>query len=227
MQMCQEKGLTVTKNDTKGTLMRKLRSAQECEVKGSDDTIVGFGRHANKMYKEVPQSYLDWVMDTYQEGPTYCSSGLARLAVWGLAKRGNTDENREMRHAPPMTTSSVASSAGAQALRSRKKRAGAAVSPAEATEDAEIVQPELAQRMEYVMGQMMASMQHLQNRMINLETKPQQPMNPEKNPEEKSAENGQEPTPSQDSFRMIYPNKPYPWPAEGKDPLPAEGREHA
>ena len=109
-----------------------------------------------------------------------------------------------------MTTSSAASSAGAQA-RSRKKRAGAAVSPTEATEDAEIVQPELTQRMEYMMGQMMAGMQQLQTRMIDLETKQQQPKNPEENVLK-------EPTPPQEGFKMVYP-----WPA---DQLPAEGREH-
>ena len=210
-QMCQAKGLTVTKNDTKGSLLRKLRSAQEFEVKGSDETIVGFGRYADRKYKEVPQTYLDWTMEVFKEGPTDCSSGLARLAEWAMAQQGKTDENREVRHVPPMTTSSVASSAGAQA-RSRKKRAGAAVSPAEATEDAEIVQPELTQRMEYMMGQMMAGMQQLQTRLIDLETKQQQPKNPEENVQ-------REPTPSQESFKMVYS-----WPA---DQLLAEGREHA
>ena len=75
-----------------------------------------------------------------------------------------------------------------------------------------MAQPELAQKMEYMMGQMMAGMQQLQTRMIDLETKQQQPKNPEENVLK-------EPTPSQESFKMVYP-----WPA---DQLPAEGREHS
>ena len=47
-QKCREKGMTVTKNDTKGSLLPELRSAQEFADKGSDDTIVGFVRHAVK-----------------------------------------------------------------------------------------------------------------------------------------------------------------------------------
>ena len=208
-QMCRERGMTVTKNDTKGSLLRKLRSAQELEVKGSDETIVGFGRYAERKYKEVPQTYLDWTMEVFREGPTECSGQLARLAAWAMTQQRKTEENQEEGHAPPMTTSSAASSAVAQA-RSRKKRAGAVTT--EAAEDAEIVQPELAQKMENMMGQLMAGMQQLQTRMIDLETKQQQPKNPEENVLE-------EPTPSQESFKMVYP-----WPA---DQLPAEGREHA
>ena len=67
-QMCRLKGLSVTPNDTKGSLLRKLRYAQEFEVDGSDETLVGFGKHASLKYKEVPQSYLKWVIETFQEG---------------------------------------------------------------------------------------------------------------------------------------------------------------
>ena len=57
--------------------------------------------------------------------------------------------------------------------------------------------PELEQKMEYMMGQIMAGMQVLQNRLINLEATQQPPKNTEENP-------SQETTPSQDSFKLIY-----------------------
>ena len=80
-QKCQEKGITVTDNDTKGSLMRKLRAAQEVEERGSDETIVGFGQHAKNMYKDVPKTYLKWVMQVLREDPE-CQGQLARLAAW-------------------------------------------------------------------------------------------------------------------------------------------------
>ena len=201
--------MTVTKNDTKGSLLRKLRSAQELEVKGSDETIVGFGRYADMKYKEVPQTYLDWTMEVFVEGPTECSGKLARLAAWAMTQQRKTGESTDEKNMEPTAISSAASSAGTPG-RGRKKRAGAAVSTTEVAEDAEIVQPELAQKMEYMMGQMMAGMQKLQTRMIDLETKQQQPRNPDENALK-------EPTPSQESFKMVYP-----WPA---DQLPADCRE--
>ena len=47
--------------------MRKLRTAQEYEVEGSAETLVGFGKWASLTYKEVPSSYMTWVIQTYQE----------------------------------------------------------------------------------------------------------------------------------------------------------------
>ena len=217
-QMCRVKGLTVTSNDTKGSLLRKLRYAQEFEVDGSDETIVGFGKYADMKYKEVPQSYLNWAIEVFQEGgPRDCCGQLARLAKWAMMQQGKTAENREEKPAPHTTTSSAASSAGAQ-MRARKatKRAGASPTK-ESVQESEVAQPELEQKMEYMMGQMMAGMQMLQNRLVDLETKQQQPKNTEDNMP-------QEATPSQDSFKMVC-SAQYPWPMEDK--RPAERREHA
>ena len=71
----------MTDNNTKDSLMRKLRAAQEVEERGSDETIVGFGQHAKKMYKQVPKTYLKWVMQVLREDPE-CQGQLARLAAW-------------------------------------------------------------------------------------------------------------------------------------------------
>ena len=221
-QVCIMKGLSVTSNDTKGSLLRKLRQAQEYEVGGSEETLVGFGKHASLKYKEVPESYLTWAIETFQEGGTgNCCGQLCRLAKWAMVQRGTTAENREERPVPQATASSVASSAGGQ-MRARKatKRAGA--SPAKETaQESEVAPPELEQKMEYMMGQVMAGMQVLQNRLINLEATQQPPKNTEENP-------SQETTPSQDSFKLIYSTQERcAWPMQDKKPGPVECRDHA
>ena len=104
-------------------------------------------------------------------------------------------------------------------MRARKKRAGASPTK-ESVQESEVAQPELAQKMEFMMGQMMAGMQQLESRLVDLETKQQQPKNAEDNI-------SQEATPSQDSFKMVYSAQGCPWPMEDKKPGPAERREHA
>ena len=84
-QKCQEKGITVTDNDTKDSLRRKLQAVQEVEERGSDETIVGFGQHAKNMYKDVPKTYLKWVMQVLREDPE-CQGKLARLAAWAKSQ---------------------------------------------------------------------------------------------------------------------------------------------
>ena len=220
-QMCRLKGLSVTSNDTKGSLLRKLRYAQEYEAEGLEETLVGFGKHASLRYKEVPQSYLTWAIETFQEGgQAECCGHLCRLAKWAMVQRGTTAENREERPVPPTTTSSVASSAAGQ-MRARKatKRAGASPSK-ETAQEPEVASPELEKKMENMMGHVMAGMQMLQNRLINLETTQQPPKNTEENP-------SQETTPSQDSFKLIYSTQGCAWPMQDKKPGPVECRGHA
>ena len=84
--------------------------------------------------------------------------------------------------------------------RSRTKRVTEAA-------EASPVSEEFQEKMELVMGQVMSGMQQLQNRMIDLEQK--QPGNPDeamRNPDETMPK---ETTPSQESFKMVYP-----WPAD-------------
>ena len=88
--------------------------------------------------------------------------------------------------------------------------------------------PELEQKIEYMMGQMMAGMQVLQNRLVNLEATQQPPKNTEENP-------SLETTPSQDSFKLVYTNpecqsestQGCAWPMQDKKPGPVECRDHA
>ena len=217
-QACRLKGLSFTSNHTKGDLLRKLRTAQEYEVEGSEETLVGFGKWASLRYKEVPHSYLAWVIKTYQEGGTECGSGLCRLAKWGMVQRGITAENQEETPVPQSTTSSVASSAAGQ-VRARKatKRAGASP-PKDTAQEPEAESPELEKKMEAMMGHLVAGMQAMQNRLFNLETTQQQPKNLEES-------QSQETTPSQDSFNLIY-NKGCAWPMEHVQPGPVGARDH-
>ena len=196
-QKCRATGTTVTTHDTRGSLLRKLRLAQEFEEKGSDETIVGFGRYPDKKYKEVPQGYLDWVMQTFHENPTECQGKLARLAAWAMTQQVKPEESAD--ETPQLTaTSSAASSAGVPVApgRSRKKRATGE------PEDVESGPTQMEQNLGMMLGQMMTGMQQLQTRMIDLEQRQT------KNPDEMKPE---EPTPSQTggSFKMVYP-----WPAD-------------
>ena len=134
-----------------------------------------------------------------------------------------TAENREERPEPQTTpqpaTSSVASSAGGQ-VRARKatKRAGASPSK-ETAQEPEAASPELEKKLENMMGHVMAGMQMLQNRLINLETIQQPPKNLEET-------QSQETTPSQDGFKMVYSKPGSAWPMEHMKPGPVEVREH-
>ena len=113
-------------------------------------------------------------------------------------------------------------------MRARKatKRAGA--TPAEETAPEPEQASQLEKKMESMMGQMMAGMQMLSSRLGNLEAKQESSTNTDDN---KSLE----PTPSQDSFKMVYPNpecqsestQGCAWPMQDKKPGPVECREHA
>ena len=110
-------------------------------------------------------------------------------------------------------------------MRARKatKRAGA--SPAQETaQESEVAPPKLEQKMEYMMGQVLAGMQMMQNRLNNLEATQQPPKKPEENL-------SQETTPSQDSFKLIYSTpestQGCAWPMQEKKPGPVECRVHA
>ena len=135
-QKGKEKGLTVKKHDTIGSPFKKLRAAQEIEEKVSGETIVGFGRHADKKYNEVPQTYLEWTMTVVPEGTTACSdrwarlySGkLARLATWARTQQAKPEESQKERRVEPAQSSVAASSAKGSTTpgRSRKRRAAEA-----------------------------------------------------------------------------------------------------
>ena len=70
-----------------GSLLRKRPASSGQEEKGPEENLVGFGRYATRMYKELSQPYLDWIMEVEREAPTECSGKMARLAGWARAQR--------------------------------------------------------------------------------------------------------------------------------------------
>ena len=86
-----------------GLVLRRIQETPEIPEPGTplrarpDETVVGFGRYANKMYKEVPQQYLDWVMEVVEEAPTECNHLITRLALWAKYQREFTMEVHQNR----------------------------------------------------------------------------------------------------------------------------------
>ena len=228
-EACRLKGLSFTTNHNKGDLMRKLREAQEYEVAGSEETLVGFGKWAKLRYKEVPAYYMKWAIETYQENGVECGHGLVKLARWGMAQKGVGVESQEETPVletpvpempvPKSTASSVASSAAGQ-VRARKatKRAGASP-PKDTAQEPETESPGMDKKMETMLGQIVTGMQAMQQRLINLETNQQQ----SKDLEETQS---QEATPSVDSFKMVFSKTGSAWPMEQLNPGPLQVREH-
>ena len=129
-------------------------------------------------------------MEVFHENPTDCSGKLARLAAWAKTQQAKSGETMGEKNSELRASSSTASSAGVPGApgRSRKKRA------TEAAEDAESNTDLLEGKMEQMLGQMMAGMQQLQNRMLDLEQRQHT------NPDDTMPN---EPTPSQESFKMV------------------------
>ena len=202
-QVCQEKGQTVTNeirswrrqvnqsehktNLDKGDSSQKVRprAREQADDKDTDDEQINGSDNDAKRDRQ-PEVLPDEVRDglLWARSGVEDKNGAAVLASSGnlletqeitVKQQEKIQENPEVRNAPPMTTSSAASSAGAKAC-SKKKSADAAVSPTEVTEDSEIVQPELEQKIEDLMGQMVAERQQLQTRLIDIEKRQRQLM---------------------------------------------------
>ena len=70
-----------------GSLLRKRPASSESDQKGPEETLVGFGRYSERTYKEVPQPYLDFIMEVDREAPSESSPKVSRLAGWARAQR--------------------------------------------------------------------------------------------------------------------------------------------
>ena len=76
--------LTIPPTPTKGQLRLMIRDAAT-HRKG--DAVVTFGRHKNKLFKEVPLAYLEWAMKEVQErGQESSGADLVSLAMYAKAK---------------------------------------------------------------------------------------------------------------------------------------------
>ncbi|CAE7707470.1 GIP [Symbiodinium sp. CCMP2592] len=93
----------------KGEIMRAIRDF----TRAPDEEVVSFGRFRNYMYKEVPESYLQWSIreTTANSG---ASDDLKRLAAWASTRETPTIEDPEdhakIPYSPEAETSSVGGS---------------------------------------------------------------------------------------------------------------------
>ena len=70
-----------------GSLLRKRPASSTSDQKGPEETQVGFGRYTERTYKEVPQPYLDFIMEVDRELTTELSPKVLRLASWARSQK--------------------------------------------------------------------------------------------------------------------------------------------
>ena len=91
-------GINVTSNSTKGSLMRSIRAVREVTT-GEDETIMGFGKYAEEMFKTVAQDhpeYVKWAKEVVEEDPKGCNPKLARFVKWVTLKDAATKQAGEV-----------------------------------------------------------------------------------------------------------------------------------
>ena len=76
-------GIPFTDNDTKGSLMRKLREQDFLQSTPKPDDLMTFGKYANMTYAEVTEmdpSYIRWAKEAAMDGK--CSPYLRRFVIY-------------------------------------------------------------------------------------------------------------------------------------------------
>ena len=106
--------LTVTPNDTRGSLLRKIKEIGNNE-EASGQTLMGFGKHGSKTYREVldsDPSYVIWAREARDDGGA--SAKLIKFVNWTeqVAKESvdNKSPKKESVAASPGRASTAASS---------------------------------------------------------------------------------------------------------------------
>ena len=54
---------------------------------GPEESPVEFGRYKHRMFKDVPQPYLDFIMEAEREFPMELSAKVSRLAAWARSQK--------------------------------------------------------------------------------------------------------------------------------------------
>ena len=70
-----------------GSLLRKRPASSTSSQIGPEEEQVGFGRYKERMYKEVPQPFLDFIMEVDREMPMELSAKVSRLASWARSQK--------------------------------------------------------------------------------------------------------------------------------------------
>ena len=69
------------------SLVRKRPASSSSEPMGPEESPVGFGRYKHRMYKDVPQPYLDFIMEVDRELPMELTPKVSRLASWARSQK--------------------------------------------------------------------------------------------------------------------------------------------
>ena len=183
--------LTVTPNDTRGSLLRKIKEIENNE-EASGQTLMGFGKHGSKTYREVldsDPSYVIWAREARDDGGA--SAKLIKFVNWTeqVAKESvdNKSPKKESVAASPGRASTAASSSSQGSSSANVMRKGK-----RGGEDADVAalksQNEELQAMVKEMGKMMMAMTGK-----NIEVTPSAAM--------------EEDTTSESSFKMVHPSR--------------------
>ena len=153
---CEELGVNVTDQMTRGQLMRKLRETQEDLTRPTDDDVITFGKHNGLMYREVPKEYIDWARTTVEQDPLNCSRQLRRLVLWA-------DRGRSSKGGTPLVTSHV--DIPVETTAQRKRHSATSSQSLEPT-----ASPQM-ERVELALSHILDSMTRLDVRIGSLETR--------------------------------------------------------
>ena len=70
-----------------GSMPRKRpTSSESTREAGPEETLVGFRKYKERMDKEAPQSFLDFILEVEWEMPRELSPKVLRLAKWARSK---------------------------------------------------------------------------------------------------------------------------------------------
>ena len=69
------------------SLLRKRPASSSFEQREPEESQVGFGRYKYRMYKDVPQPYLDFIMEVDRELPMEITPKVSRLASWARSQK--------------------------------------------------------------------------------------------------------------------------------------------
>ena len=70
-----------------GSLLRKRPASSASSQGGPEETKVGFGRYGDRMYKDLSQPFLDFIMEVDREMPMELSPKVSRLASWARSQK--------------------------------------------------------------------------------------------------------------------------------------------
>ena len=171
---CEQAGIMVTTNDTKGSMMRKLRAKHDLN-NSTGSTLVGFGKHAELTYREVRDhhpDYVRWVQEVRADGGG--SVQLQRFAAW-LERGVDTPPVSPTLGPMPRATGSQRSASWTQvptpSASRTTSRKSARRSEAEKTPEPTVESQEMAAQQTQLLSQLASAMQQVAAQVQSLGTR--------------------------------------------------------